>query len=282
MPDRILTPLVDDSLLDPLRMPCDTLLIQMILSGWGRFSNVVSPQPVQMTEPPYDQIKPPLWRCGPYRSDVAQGELLYYVAEDHTTIMKAMVNYFRTEKVWLQEPWLSWEEFHENDEYDDEGYEEEPPIDEHTHQVYVAYEATPRKGYRPVPDDTAMTYLHETSPISQNHRLQGPWRPANTMPSWASRLALGIENVKVQRLHETTEEEASRLFYHREKVTGEPPLMVDGVLYLNYRAAYAAFWDSLALAQAKDGKKVFLWEENPWIVVYDFVVLKRKYFGMGL
>ncbi len=98
--------------------------------------------------------------------------------------------------IYGREPWVSWEERC----YDRRGFErpdEEHRCDEHCHQVYVAYKATPRKGYRPKPDKASITYLHESTPLSSNRHLVGPWRQAMLMPQWASRIHRVVTKVRV-------------------------------------------------------------------------------------
>ena len=80
-------------------------------------------------------------------------------------------------RVMLTEPWRSWEE-----RCIDEQCGDDHVCSAHCHQVYVAYQATPRAGYRPVPDKARITYLDESTPLERNRHLLGPWQPAETMP----------------------------------------------------------------------------------------------------
>lgn len=76
----------------------------------------------------------------------------------------------------------------------------------------VCYAATPREGIRTpgvIRDVDRMTYLHESSPL-ETHGFGWPikWRSPIFMPRWASRLALRVTEVRVQRLQEISEEDA--------------------------------------------------------------------------
>lgn len=259
-------------------LPCSARMIQYILAGWKTLRMQVVPQPVyagalrRLGEPMIH-----LFKAGPYSSAWVD-EMEYYFSEKNTSVVQGMAPIFITEEVWLQEPWKTWQEHctpqdhvsYARDPDDPEGYdiEEEDEHSDHCHQTYVAYEATPRSGYRPIPDESAITYLHESSPITQNPRLVGGWHPATTMPKWASRLTLRIEKVRVQRIQEITDQEITDMLFLHHKLTGEAP-PEDG----RAREAYAAYFDRY---KAPAGLP---WTENPWVFVFDFSVLRRKFFG---
>ena len=84
-----------------------------------------------------------------------------------------------------------------------------------------------------------------------------PWRPSIFMPRWASRITLEITNVRVERLHEITEEDAEK----------------EGVSFTQYTNANARFhfmelWDSI-------NSKKYPWESNPWVWVIEFKRLEK-------
>ncbi len=84
----------------------------------------------------------------------------------------------------------------------------------------------------------------------------GPWRSPIHMPRWASRLTLEITDVRVQRLHDISEEDAA----------------AEGVIELrpttcSARDDYRATWDAI------NGKK-HPWESNPWIWALTFRMIK--------
>lgn len=89
-----------------------------------------------------------------------------------------------------REAWRSWQS-----EWDEDAGDTEDPGGVLT---YVAYEATPRRGYRPVPDRAAITYLLDSTPLRMNRELHGPWQPAATMPLWASRFTFRNGGVRVE------------------------------------------------------------------------------------
>jgi hypothetical protein len=94
--------------------------------------------------------------------------------------------------LWVQEPFQSWREVCSDES--DEHY-----CTVHCNQQYVAYEATPRMGYRPVPDMARITFLDDSSPLESNRRLLGPWQPAETMQREHWGLVLLVSHVWLDR-----------------------------------------------------------------------------------
>lgn len=110
--------------------------------------------------------------------------------------------------------------------------------------------------------------------------IDGPstrWKPSIFMPRWACRLELEIISVRVQRLHDITEEDAfaegvkvpvttegcppgksSPMFDVLSPFKGE---MGTGTMF---RWEYARLWDSL------NAKRGFGWAVNPWVWVIEF------------
>ncbi len=100
---------------------------------------------------------------------------------------------------------------------------------------------------------------------------EGPWRPSIHMPRWASRLALRVTSVRVERLQEISEEDAKA-----EGVSqGDIPADEDGPLRIGYvlgpddgkcvlhptrRRAFEVGWDSIN--GARPGCD---WQSNPWV-----------------
>jgi hypothetical protein len=105
------------------------------------------------------------------------------------------------------------------------------------------------------------------------------WRPSIHMPRWASRIMLEITDVRVQRLHEVTDEDA--------KAEGVEPLQLSsedianiqisdenaqikelarllGPGQFSYKAEFRMLWDSI---YAKRGHG---WDVNDWVWAYTF------------
>lgn len=91
------------------------------------------------------------------------------------------------------------------------------------------------------------------------------WRPSIFLPRWASRILLGVVSVRVERLHEITEEDA-----RREGVDDGPGL--GGRLYpgtgaargaLGHRKVFSLLWEMI------NGKRA-PWDSNPWVWRVEF------------
>lgn len=108
------------------------------------------------------------------------------------------------DKLWIREAWRSWRWTCERN-----GHDHDDPCDEHCDQTYVAYRATPREGYRPVPDRQHVTYLDASTPLDSNPNLLGPWKSPAIMPHWASRLTVEVT--------ETTYDEENRAWHVKAK-----------------------------------------------------------------
>lgn len=162
------------------------------------------------------------------------------------------------DRLWVREAWRSWS-VNNCDHLHDEGDD----CDYNCDQTYVAYRATPRTGFRPVPDRAAITYLDESSPIEDNRQLLGPWKPGIHLRRDHARITLDIKAIRVERLQDITEDDALA-----EGVElGVPvPTIVNGepseVTYFNARTAFAHLWCSVNGPDA--------WKSNPWVWVVVF------------
>lgn len=91
------------------------------------------------------------------------------------------------------------------------------------------------------------------------------WRPSIHMPRWASRLTLRVENVRVERLQDISEDEA--------KAEGIKPSDKPGFYetpardYAKPRVAFQRLWESINGAGS--------WEANPWVWVVEFTKLDK-------
>jgi len=169
----------------------------------------------------------------------------------------------RGDRLWVRETWKS-SEYRCSDEAQEDGHE----CGAHCFQKYVYYAATPRVGYRAVPDRERIVYLDSSTPLTEWH-ARG-WRPSIRMPRWASRITLEITDVRVQRLQEISEEDA--------RAEGVDAL--DGALDAvelcrvakliggcpeDARTWFAVLWDSI------NGKRPGCsWDANPWVWVVSF------------
>ena len=90
-------------------------------------------------------------------------------------------------------------------------------------------------------------------------------RPSIHMPRWASRITLEITGVRVERVHEITEEDA-----RAEGIDMDVPKAphVPGMGATHPSAVFSDLWDS---SYAKRG---FGWDSNPWVWAITFEVIK--------
>lgn len=98
----------------------------------------------------------------------------------------------------------------------------------------------------------------ERGPGESTDPLGRAWRPSIFMPRWASRLTLRIESVRVERLHDISEEDALA-----EGITWDP-----GPLTGPARSEFAAKWDTINGRRAP-------WASNPWVWVVTFAPSPR-------
>lgn len=111
----------------------------------------------------------------------------------------------------------------------------------------------------------------------QGNGENSPWHPSSNMPRWASRINLEVLEVRVERLHAITEEDAvaeGAIFtdYGKHDFSGgvpgatlvqrrgwsmEPTTSADQCL-LDARHAFANLWDKT------EGKRR-PWDQNPWV-----------------
>lgn len=92
------------------------------------------------------------------------------------------------------------------------------------------------------------------------------WRPSIHMPREAARIFLRVTNVRVERLHDITENDARNegvkdpydyqepSYYNQPHVRG---------MEIN-KSAFAGLWDSL------NAKRGYGWDVNPYVWVYEF------------
>lgn len=96
----------------------------------------------------------------------------------------------------------------------------------------------------------AATYIGD---LRDEWHSYGKWRPSIHMPRWASRLTLRVTSVRVERLHDITEDDAR----------------AEGVLTLEPRAGAASARERFAdLWSEVYGRES--WDANPWVWRVEF------------
>jgi len=86
------------------------------------------------------------------------------------------------------------------------------------------------------------------------------WRPSIFMPRWASRLTLPVVSVRLERLHEITEEDAIAEGVGTDCPVGSIPRYLEGP----HVYCFASLWDSL------NTKRGFGWRVNPLVWRIEF------------
>jgi len=86
------------------------------------------------------------------------------------------------------------------------------------------------------------------------------WKPSIFMPRWASRLTLKIKSLRVQRLHDISDQDVMA-----EGVSMSPPMDADIPPEFEslFKWRYCKLWESLNGAQS--------WKDNPWVWVIEFI-----------
>lgn len=91
------------------------------------------------------------------------------------------------------------------------------------------------------------------------------WRPSIFMPRWASRITLEIESVRVERLHDITEEDAKAEGVSESMSCG---YLDNGTSSCSPRCKFKNLWQSI------NGKGS--WDLNPWVWMIQFKRLEAK------
>lgn len=99
--------------------------------------------------------------------------------------------------------------------------------------------------------------------------VPGKNRPNIFLPRWASRIALEIVSVRVERIQEITAKdiiaEGAVNRPHMDEHLGKCPVsQFDGVCYPDLRSLWGHGWNSI------NQKRGYGWEKNPWVWVIDF------------
>ncbi len=103
-------------------------------------------------------------------------------------------------------------------------------------------------------------YKADSSGGEQSYRGDVPWYPAKTMPRWASRMTLRVEDVRTEKLQGINDEDLQR----------EGKMWIDSGLAKpgeSDRDGFARWWDSIhSLPQER-------WSSNPavWVISFKHV-----------
>lgn len=91
----------------------------------------------------------------------------------------------------------------------------------------------------------------------------GRYRHPRFMPRWASRITLEITDVRVQRLQDTSEQDA--------KAEGADPVEeeVSSHPSIQYRGAFHSLWSAIHGIES--------WNTNPWVWALTFTLVEVKY-----
>ena len=98
-------------------------------------------------------------------------------------------------------------------------------------------------------------------------------KPSIHMPRWASRITLKVTDVRVERLHDISEQDAVAEGCFKGKASGrvfasEAAMHLGGDEWATARDWYADLWDSI---NSED-----TWDTNPWVAAYTFTVECRN------
>ena len=113
-------------------------------------------------------------------------------------------------------------------------------------------------------DKTRDEIVYRADPLPQweGEQFDIPWRPSIHMPRWASRITLKITGIRVERLHDISEEDA----------------LSEGVSYLDIpsngldpskaRTWFKGIWSGIYGFRS--------WQENPWVWVIEFEAIQKN------
>lgn len=125
--------------------------------------------------------------------------------------------------------------------------------------------------WRGEPDRRTADVFYKASEEDINIFPIGYWRPSIFMPRWASRINLEITDIRVERLHDITEEDA-KVEGAKATIWGVNEIDWSGLLGFpdqrtSYKNGFSILWDSI------NGKK-YPWSSNPWVWVIEFNQIK--------
>ncbi|PNG65025.1 hypothetical protein CRN61_17690 [Vibrio vulnificus] len=101
---------------------------------------------------------------------------------------------------------------------------------------------------------------------------ESKWKPSIHMPRTASRLTLKVTDVRIERVHGITEDQAKNegvnktVWFAPYKSTEDEWINLGGKLNAEYRNAFATVWDSIYQN----------WNQNPYVWVIEFEVIHQN------
>lgn len=133
-------------------------------------------------------------------------------------------------------------------------------------------EETGRYYYAAGPDDALPHIAHWLDNTTGEYKDRMPWRPSIHMPKEAARIFLRVTDVRVERLHDITEEQAVK----EGCIDSRGFIWSPDNEYNNPHTAKENFmkiWDSTIKKQDLDE---YGWEANPWAWVVEFERLEAE------
>lgn len=110
-------------------------------------------------------------------------------------------------------------------------------------------------------DESAAVYYEATEDNSAGH-FKGKLRPSMFMPRWASRILLEITGVRVDRLQDISEADATAEGCEKRNNPDDDAYVAEAT----YRQGYRQLWESINGPGS--------WALNPWVWVVEFKVVK--------
>lgn len=153
--------------------------------------------------------------------------------------------------------------------------------DVYGHTAKLAYDADARCGYKTggvfVPHGRILEasgygwWASQPKACSDTYGLKGyggRWKSSRFMPRWASRIALEVTGVRVERVQDISEADAiaEGITHHDGLGVGHSGFRysTDSPVYDTAKAAYAVLWDTI------NAKRGHGWGVNPWAWVVEF------------
>lgn len=152
-------------------------------------------------------------------------------------------------QLWVRETWCqaSWDAVGEQDPEGDDGRPRGPLNEARDLRPFAYYRAT------------------DVDIVDANDEDKSPWKSPIFMPRWASRITLAITEVRVQRLHDITEEDARAEGVERDTAPCDHTRLSCeeiGCLGPTHKATFCQLWCDINGADS--------WAANPWVWALTF------------